>query len=225
MPDDDITAFWGPRAETPEEAGKKLSATLVRLAELDIVPEWYRLGKAHPTEADRIDSSPEGLAALIAKGVLRNDTDRAIMPGGGYLISFWDGYTGGSVSFDLAVGKTSQNSSAKNWVGFSVDDATRWRAAADDIFTALIQIWEPRNAIWDSREYRDNQQRIKGFRGIGWHTYLPPDDAARLHDLPPGVTTGAIANGIWLKTGDEPGPLSIARAAEIVERYAESQAG
>lgn len=216
---DTIAAYWGPRAETPEEAGKKLADFLAAVATLGLACAWYhRSGSPTPTDDDRLDTSPEGLGAFIASGTHRRDSDKAVMDDLGWRVGFWNGNRDASVGVTMNVGGTSTVSGLLNSLVINVSDPGSWREAADGVFTALVRLWEPRDAVWNSKEYRRNQPEIDGVVGIGWHTYLGPGIASRLRSVPEGVSTGAVGEGVWLKTGREPGPLSISLAGQIADR-------
>lgn len=207
---DELFASWGSRSMPPEQGG---AAWAEFFTILDPEASWFRKGRKHPGSEDRV-SGADALATELADGVLRNDTDHAVMDGGGYLMNLWNGNHDAPLNIYTTLGSTSE------YRGNSVTVESRshdLRDRSEEVFASLIDLWSPDYAIWGNWNYDESQGLPKDRPVIGWQTYLTGPDAERASriPLPAEVTVREYAEGVWITTGSELGAESMVRAAAV----------
>ncbi|MCW2792754.1 MAG: hypothetical protein JWO76_1852 [Nocardioides sp.] len=216
---DTVAAYWRAREQTPEEAAKQLAALLdVLRSTHPSAASWFKLGRPVPDRDDAIDTSVVGLTHLFAQGVNRRDTDHSIITDLGYRVNFWNGNNDDAAGVSVKAGATSTVPGITNSVVLDFPSTPAWRADAEQLFTQLVEIFEPDRALWMTREYRRSQPTIDGATMFGWLTYLTGALASRVTSTPDGVIRRDVANGTVFIAGTEPGPESCALAAALAEQ-------
>ena len=214
-----VSGRWGPRRTTPEEAAQQLLRVLDALR--DVHPAFGRLYRSRSRGRDplvAIGGDVSTLAAEIARGILRNDTDRMPMEGAGYSLH-WDDNTRRfeQAKLVLTCGATSRG----NILHADLPpEAQADGTSPSAIRHALLTIVDAFQTEWGSAADADAWVRPAdpSTPPAGWMAYLrttrPPLRLA-------GIEAEAIAGGVLYTTTpewfDHANPAHARRAARLAE--------
>jgi len=179
-----ILAFWGARAESPDQLADRLLQTLTRVRAIDrLFHQWYFVHEDDGVPLHSVDR-PQ-LTALIADHVSRDDFDVPEVEAGYYFTVVNEGersprsahlrfHTGCSYSWS-----SHSNSAIFNTDEFVPQDVTLFTPALfKQVLLALVGAWEPSWCEVGSSETRDLSPSIREtgtpMVRLAWMTYLSP---------------------------------------------------
>jgi hypothetical protein len=118
---DTLAVYWGDRREPADSCSRRLATYLASVSgEHQALEKWYETGasrKGASAGAPIGTYSPEGLAALVAKGVNRKDVGGQIMEELGFGVSLWNGGPDdSSMALSIKCGVHAGNPGLKNSV-------------------------------------------------------------------------------------------------------------
>jgi Immunity protein 52 len=173
-----IAGYWWARGDLPEVC----AARLLRVVEATqrLGPSFGQLFRSrdHPRQPLlHMPTEPSALAAVIRSGVMRTDTNKLVVEGGGYSEA-WDDNTRrfDQASVSLYCGATSPWAVANNVivrVPPEIDAGTTPAAAIEHVLRTIIASFDPRFAIvdvGDSTTHRDPRHRH--LPQVSWMLYL-----------------------------------------------------
>ncbi len=213
-----ITAYWGRRAETPEEIAKRFLAMIDAITQ--IVPTWkFWVDPKHDLESLRGD-----FVRVIKRGVVRDDR-REIEGNGGYRFGVYmeDMPKDGAFSVLCHAGKSSPGM-FQNQVIFS--DSRLVRAAPEfltyrifhAVLLAIVDAWAPDNVEANCGSLVTLNETKRTFRPC-WMRYLCPALARQAH--PPAIAlvehlpNGGLVLSATHETFDVDNPSHVSAAMDI----------
>lgn len=145
-----LALYWSARQEEFEACADKATLTFGKLPLIGFT-QFRRLGRSR-REAEKLvfEPSPERVAALLRRGVNRNDVDRQPIPDLGWSLRLWSGGADGeSFAVSLACGSYSQwvtNSLVVKFPHAGLRVLSKQVDKARTLYVALIRLWQPEQA-------------------------------------------------------------------------------
>ena len=177
-----VGAYWSSRAESREEAARRLEQFFDEIARVDgELTSWYHLGWSKATARTPLRTDAASLAAALRTN--RSDTDGAVIPDLGFTLGAWNGH---EASISATLGTCSKwvgNVVALSWkVMPSRLTRDQWRA----IVEASIRAFDPERAVVTNHEHT---KRVNAAHpaDAGWFTYSRGEP---LTEHPFGPSTG-----------------------------------
>ena len=208
-----IGAYWGPRAESAEQCGRRLAEQLASLGSLDpSLSQWYRTGRSRAAALGMpVEASQEQLASLLSVGVQRQDDPaRTVMPELGYSLTVWNGQHDG-VQVSVRCGATAAITGvASNSVVVQLPpglgDAARLyeRRVSLAMFRAVVVAWEPAWCTFTNHRLRRAQPSEPNGVVGGWATFVAAGRDPLSARLPRGVAGERLAGGLQLTVAGDP---------------------
>lgn len=173
-----VGAYWGDRPTTPELAAERLAGCLERLGGIDEALErWFEQGRSRSTAKTPIPRDVKSLAAVIARGVNRTDSTREPIPQLGWHFGMWNrarpevGLSGSVGAYSAKNGIL--NSSVLRFDPYHEEVLRLYDpSVAHRIFEAIVESWEPDNAIWATSKLYEAQEPGQSEPVVGWMTYV-----------------------------------------------------
>jgi hypothetical protein len=200
-----LGAYWGNRRESALQCGERLARCVARLGGVDaVLGGWFRRARSKAAARTPVDLDPESLGGLFAQGRDRRDVDGEVIEELGFSVGLWNRAT-------PAVGLSATAGAYPSFPGvvnsflleFPPPEGEALRlyepGAAQAIFDAVVEAWEPAWATWTSNSLRDAQDAAPREPVVGWLTYLATPVSADI----PGVTSRPLQGGSVLQIGKD----------------------
>jgi hypothetical protein len=142
-----VSAFWGDRAISRDDAAILVCSALAKLAAIDpLLATWRTKGRTRQRALDHatIDTSSAAIAALLR--VERRDFGDDEMPELGFSMAAWNGadHSADQAAFSVRVGLHAANSNLRN--NFVLDVPRSWKdddPRIDSLTIALVKEFAP----------------------------------------------------------------------------------
>jgi hypothetical protein len=221
-----IGAYWGDRSETALECGQRLAQCIADLSKVDSIFEsWFRRGASRAAAKAPVSLEPESLGELLRKGRNRRDLGGEVIDELGYSIGLWN-RSRPAVGLTATVGACPSrrgilNSFVLEFSGPDDEGARLHRPdAAEAIFEAVINAWNPTWATWTTHVLRDAQYPAPREPVIGWLTYLSGDKPAVVDDR----LAHHYADGTIIKAAAEFGETQVSTVLAVRRSLQEARA-
>ena len=222
-----LSAYWGARAESVDQAAEKVARLLAALADVDPVLTGWRdqaLSKKKALAEPVVTANHDELVDRLLAGRIRRHDNGETLDDFGYSLSWWNARDNEDATAVLTIRTGITSSKMLNSVTIRLPDS----AAAPGIYTkvnathlmsTLIAIFRPDRAHWLSRDVENlqkepNRPLADGSVAIGtiighaagWATYLRDGEGNGLNPaLVPGTATfERIDDGTLVTLGDDP---------------------
>lgn len=184
-----IQGSWGPRADEPADCAGAVIDVMAALRELH--PAYAALYRPRRRGRDpRIPMPTDvaGIEAAIEAGVIRDDTDRAIMEGAGFSTA-WNDDTRRFDQADISLncGSINLGNGVTAVVPPEIGDQGGTATAVEGVLSAIASGFAPAWAgVYDPADQRSIDRFYRKIPVVGWMLFLPsplplvPATAARI---------------------------------------------
>lgn len=141
-----LGAYWGARAESREEAAKKVSKFMrITTTTNPVFSRWFKLGKSRKKASSEIDLSEESVFKLLSTN--NRDTDRTPIVELGFGFHAWNG-SSSSVAIYIGAYEPRIPNSLLLTVDESISES-EWRRLSE----ISISIFDPDDLVVTSHDY------------------------------------------------------------------------
>jgi hypothetical protein len=223
MPKSNVSAGWGPRGESVDEAADRVARLVTALAGLDPALTGWRGGESK--HAQTVVTTDHGdLVERLLEGRHRGETSHQVIESLGYTVYWFNGADDRRAAATLYVG-IGASPTLGNGVALGLPDreavpSLYTRETAHKLVCTLVQLFDPDTVLWSNEDLLDQQKEpdrptadgrgyISGTvvgEPAGWANYLSDShpvtfDAAL---LPAGATVEHLGNGTLVTVGRDP---------------------
>lgn len=229
MVETDVGAYWGPRAESVDEAADRLARLVTALAAIDPALSGWRDGGRSKREAlaqPTVTPDHADLVQRLLAGRNRQPDDNGVIESFGYAVHWWNGGPDGdrpAAKLSLRVAGTSDIGS--NYVTLNFPDRNSGPSlymleTASEILRTLVTNFNPDWAVWTNSDLRNLQKEpdspTKDGRGYvlgkllghpaGWAIYLGDTDPVKVDAalLPETAKLERSGAGTFVTVGNDP---------------------
>jgi immunity protein 52 of polymorphic toxin system len=219
-----ITAYWGPRREGPAACATRLSRMLDALSAIDpVFGNWYCASRMKMVAATSLDA--KALAALIEKGVSREDTGEPFAENGYWFGAFNDTRKNPrAIEISIHAGCST---SGVNLVSLKTMPLNEENASFINLpvlkpaMLAIVSAWEATWCVTYPMDlFRLRTSATRPWFSLAWMTYISPRFAPMI-TAPRAAISERLSNGALLMIASEerfetenPSHLAVARDIE-----------
>lgn len=224
-----ITAYWGPRQETPEACAGRYLRMLEALSTIDpVFNNWFFLGRERGTLLASLDHND--IAKLISEAIIREDDGTPFVQAG-YMFGAANGLTRHPRFIHLGV-HAGMYISADYYINTVDLDTEPLSAENADLISvrvmkpAMLAIAAAWDATWcglrlgDLLKFNVKPKPWRPHFGLAWMTYLSPRFAPMIAPPPSAITEKLPGGGLLMIATEErfsvenPAHLAVARGIE-----------
>ena len=200
-----VGAYWGARPESSHRCAERFARCAARLGDIDeVLGSWYRQGANRAAAKMPVDLDPEPLSRLLSQGQNRRDVGGEVIQELGFSFALWNGAIP-AVGMSGTVGAHPATPGVLN--SFVLDLPPPSPAArrlyepraAEAVFDAVIEAWEPDWATWTSHALRSAQDAAPREPVVGWITYL----CASALKNSVGIAARPLLRGVVIRVGED----------------------
>ena len=228
-----VTASWGRRAESVDEAADRIARLLAALGEIDpALTRWRNLDKSKRQSSAQpvVGTAHADLVQRLLGGRHRGDFDHEAIDDLGYSVHWWNGGApddrGAAKLMAHAAAGSLGNSVVLNLPELKAAPSLYARDTAHRVLHALVRIFEPDAVVWSSAALLSKQKepdrrsadgaaltlgRLVG-EPAGWANYLSDTNPVQFDPrlMPATATVERVGAGTLVMLGEDPADPPVA---------------